>query len=641
MHKILERQLKRLNIDREKGISQKDWQEFLELVDRVYAQADQDRYLLERSLAISSKEMQDLHNEREREAARALKLSEGRYRSLFENAHDSIFIIDAETRAIIDANSVASRRLGYSHEELLNLSIDDLNTKEEALANPKLIEQIQQLGTLTFERTHVRKDGSQMPVEVSTAYLEVEGRALLQSLVRDITERKMAEAKLKDLASHDSLTHLKNRAVFEDRLLHAIQIAKRKDETLAVLFIDLDNFKEINDAFGHKAGDQLLVKISERLKGSVRESDTVGRFGGDEFVIVLEGIVSEDDVLLDTKKISENVAKSYKLEGAEVFVTASIGISLFPRDGQTPDQLIQNADRAMYLGKRTGKNSFEFFNTKMKTRALEKLEMSNRIRAAMQDGEFALHYQPQVDSKTGRVYSVEALIRWRQPNGSLEGPKHFLPIAEETGLILELGEWVLESACEQMVTWLNHGIAPDWVSVNVSDREMNRPDFVEMLEGVMHRTKIPPERLELELTENIIFSDMEKSQVTLGKVKDLGVRLAIDDFGTGYSTLQHLAHFPFDTLKIDRHYADHLMHSSKDAAIVSGIVMIAKNLGLNVVGEGIEQDKQLDFYESVDCHNIQGWLFSKELDGEGVEKLLREGGIPRPQLKLDLQATRQ
>jgi diguanylate cyclase (GGDEF)-like protein/PAS domain S-box-containing protein len=638
VHKILERQLKRLSIAPGHGINDDEWQEFLNLIDRVYAQADQDRYLLERSLAISSKEMQALYEKQERESSRALKLSEGRYRSLFENAHDSIFIIDAQTRQIVDANHIAATRLGYSDEELRKLSIEQINTPEEAEENALIFDQIRQFGTLTFERTHVRRDGSHMPVEISSAYLEVDGRGILQSLVRDITDRKIAEARLKDLASHDSLTHLRNRGFFDDRMMHAIQIAKRRHEKLAVLFIDLDKFKAINDAFGHKVGDHLLVNISERLKSSVRESDTVGRFGGDEFVILLEGIDSDEDVLLIAKKISENIAKSYKLEGADVFVTASIGISMYPKDGQTPDQLIQNADRAMYLGKNNGEKPFEFFNAKMKTRALEKLEISNQIRIAMQEDKFTLHYQPQVDSKTGRVYSVEALIRLNQANGILSDPGHFLPIAEETGLILEMGEWVLETACMQMMSWLNKGIAPDWVSVNLSDRDLNRPDFIAMLEGVLHRTQIPPENLELELTENIIFRDMEKTRLTLGKVKELGVRLAIDDFGTGYSTLQHLADFPFDTLKIDRHYAHRLSRSSKDAAVVSGIIMIARNLGLNVVGEGIENEEQLSFYESQDCHHIQGWLFSKALNADGIEELLSNGGIRRPQLKLALAA---
>ena len=636
MHKILERQLKRLNFDIKSGISPEAFAELLKLVDRTYAQADQDRYLLERSLAISSKEMQELYDEEKRQTTHALLLSEGRYRSLFDYAHDAIYIVDAESRQIIDANAVASERLGYSHSELLELKIEELFPEELRSSLPETINELKRAGKLIIERVQQHRDGSLIPVEISVAYIEVGGKKLIQSMVRDITERKVAQERLLELASRDSLTQLVNRAVFNDRLIHAIHLAKRNEEQLAVLFIDLDNFKEVNDAFGHKMGDEILMRAARRLETNVRESDTVGRFGGDEFVILLEGLQSANDALLITQKILTNLSQGYKTDEAELFISASIGISLFPKDGSSADDLIQNADRAMYLTKRERKNGFEFFNKEMKTHALEKLEVSNKLRNALDNDEFVLHYQPQVDSKSGRVYCVEALIRWRQPDGRLSEPGEFLQIAEDSGLMLKIGEWVLESACRQMVSWLERGVAPDWISVNVSDREINRPDFVELLESILLRTQIPPERLELELTENIIFNDMDKTKMALSRTKELGVRLAIDDFGTGYSTLQYLAHFPFDTLKIDSHYAQHLLESSKDAAVISGIVMIAKNLGLNVVGEGIELQEQLNFYESLDCNNIQGWFFSKDLDGDSVEKLMREGGIARPQLKMDL-----
>lgn len=625
MHKILQRQLRRLQASLEAAPSLSIWKEFLAQVDRAYLQGDQDRYLLERSLAISSKEMQDVYKEERRLAQEALMVSEGRYRSLFENAVDCIFIVDVETRRILDANQVASEKLGYSREEFLGMSIDELNLPAEMKGDHLVLDHVNKYGSVVFERTHVTKDGSTIPFEVSTKILEFEGRKIYQSFNRDITERKIAEQALKRMATHDGLTGLANRTLFEDRLRHAIQLGKRNNRILAVLFLDLDGFKAVNDAFGHKQGDRLLQTISQRIESTVRQSDTVARFGGDEFAILLESISAQTEVIPIAQKLISAVAAPFVVQNAEAFITCSIGISLFPEDGDDADTLLQNADRAMYLGKAEERNSYRFFKPAMKTQALERLELGNQLRQSIERREFSMVYQPQIDSRTGQVVGIEALSRWHHPEQGMLPPELFIPLAEETGLIAALSDWVLETACVEIKALFDAGAPQTCLAVNLSHRDLNQPNLGTKVRQVLARTGFPAPLLELELSENTIFRDMDKSREVLEQLKALGVRLAIDDFGVGYSTLSQLARLPFDTLKIDRQFATHLSTSPNDVAVVTGIIAIAKSLGVDVVAEGVETQAQLDFYEALGCHRIQGWLFAEAVPASEIPRLLTHG----------------
>lgn len=636
MHKILIRQLRRLLLEQDKAPTDEEWQAFLQQVDRTYGQADQDRYLLERSLAISSHEMQELYATEQEQSAEALKESEVKYRSLFYNASDSIFIIEAATRRILDCNEIAAQRLGYERDELIGTQIDDLNINDDRRDRDEITQRLEEEGYLTFERTHKHKDGRHIPVEVSTVLVELQGVRIFQSSVRDISERKRAEAELQRLATHDPLTGLPNRTLLGDRLSQAIYSADRNNEQVGVLFLDLDGFKKVNDAFGHKQGDELLKLIGSRLAAGIRKVDTVARLGGDEFAIVVQGFTDVSGVEQVGRNLIQAVAKPFHVDNAEAFVTASIGISLYPEDGQDVESLIQKADRAMYYSKADGKNDLRFYSKRMQNQALERLEMGSQLRKAIPDQQLTLAYQPQVDSTSGQVVGIEALSRWPHPTQGLLLPSQFIPLAEETSLILPLAVWMLEEALRQVNEWRTMGLPDVRLAVNISEREINHPDFVERIRTNLKHSGFPAHLLELELSEKIIFHDTEKILSVLDDLHDLGVRLAVDDLGSGYSTLSQLAQFPFDTLKIDQKFAPQISSSSSYAAVVRGIATIAENLGVELVAEGVETEAQLEFYESLGCHHIQGWLFAQAGEPEGIAQLIAEG-IQRPQMQMKLK----
>ncbi|KAA3642331.1 MAG: EAL domain-containing protein [Chloroflexi bacterium] len=561
-----------------------------------------------------------------KQAEEALQDSQEQFRALSEASFEAIFL--SEEGICVGQNLAAEKMFGYTLIEAIGQPGTNWIAPEDRDA---VVQNMLSGHEEAYQAVALRKDGSTFPAELRGKMMRYQGREVRVTSLRDITERKKAEEELNHLATHDMLTGLPNRTLFDDRLSHAIEVAKRKKDQLAVLFLDLDNFKSVNDAFGHKQGDRLLQTIAQRLMDNVRQSDTVARLGGDEFAILLEGISTPSDVLPTVNKILQGVAEPFTLQDAEAFITGSIGISLFPTDGADPDTLIQNADRAMYRSKEEGKNNFRFFSAAMKADVLERLELKNQLRNALERQEFVIHYQPQIDARTGKANGVEALLRWQHPERGILMANDFIALAEETGLIVPIGEWVLETACQQMKHWQNEGLQVSRLAVNLSEREIKRTDLGKTIEAILKNTGLEPDALELELTENILFQDMPKVLTLLLDLKGLGVRLALDDFGTGYSTLGQLAHFPLDTLKIDQHFASHLMSSNNDAAIVDGIITIAKNLGVAVIAEGVEDHRQLASYQSKGCHHIQGWVFSKAKSAEQLETILRDG-IQRPQL---------
>jgi len=438
-------------------------------------------------------------------------------------------------------------------------------------------------------------------------------------------ERQRGRARIDYLASHDALTGLPNRAMFSEILQVAIQTAKRYERMFAVMFIDLDRFKLINDSLGHDAGDLLLKEMAGRLKGCMRASDVVARLGGDEFVILVQELNEAAQVVAVARKILAAAMKPFTLRGQECRVTASIGISSYPSDAQDEPTLMKNADIAMYHAKEEGKNNYQFYSGEIQTQSLERLTLETNLRRALERNEFSLHYQAKVDLKTGRINGVEALLRWYSPELGHVSPAKLIPIAEETGLIVSLGKWVLRTACAQNVAWQREGLPPVCMAVNLSARQFSDPFLLQDIGDVLRDTGMDPRLLELEITEGMVIQHPDKAIELLRDIKALGVRLAIDDFGTGYSSLGQLKHFPIDTLKVDRSFIRDIPNDSEDRAITEAIIAMGKTLSLTVVAEGVETAEQESFLREHACDEMQGYYFSKPVVADEFAELLRKG----------------
>ncbi|GAB1390115.1 hypothetical protein MASR1M6_22970 [Rubrivivax sp.] len=470
-----------------------------------------------------------------------------------------------------------------------------------------------------YDLTHriVRPDGEVRVVrENAELTRDAQGRPLrMIGIVIDVTERSQFEGRLAYMANFDGVTGLPNRALFRERLAHALHTADRQQQRVALLFVDLDNFKHVNDSLGHAAGDALLQQVATRLTAAVRVSDTVSRLGGDEFTLVVEGLAQDEDAAHVAVKILEQSAQPYRLGEREVYVTASIGIAIYPRDGGDVDTLLMNADAAMYRAKENGRDGFEFFTQAISTRAQERLELGNELRGALSRGEFALHYQPKVAIEDGSVIGFEALLRWRNARLGAVSPAVFIPILEETGLIVEVGEWVLGEACRWAARLpTSDGHAPG-VSVNLSARQFRHPGLDEVVQRALSGASLPAARLELEITESTLL-DLQANLQTMQRLKALGVKLSIDDFGTGYSSLSYLKRFPVDRLKIDASFVRDVAEDPDDAAIVVAIVGLAHHLQLRVIAEGVESAEQLDFLRRQGCDEVQGYYFARPMPAD-------------------------
>jgi diguanylate cyclase (GGDEF)-like protein/PAS domain S-box-containing protein len=444
------------------------------------------------------------------------------------------------------------------------------------------------------------------------------------AIVRDITERKVAEQRIRHMAQHDDLTGLPNRSLIRDRLDHAIGHAKRKRRCVAVAFIDLDSFKLVNDGLGHNAGDELLKVVAARMQGCVRRQDTLGRFGGDEFVIILSDL--DDNPLAITpvlEKVRQAVTEPVLLGGQEVQVSCSMGVVMYPRDGEEPNSLMMNADAAMYRAKEMGKNTFQFYTREMNASLEEKLVLLEGLRNALDEQQFSLLYQPKVDLRSGLILGVEALIRWRHPEHGMVSPQRFIGLAEESGLIVAIGEWVLHSACRQAMAWRADGLAPVTISVNVSPRQFEEKRLVERVAQALRDSALPAGDLELEVTEGLIMRDLAQAVGKMGELKAMGVSLSIDDFGTGYSSLSALKSFPISSLKIDKSFVSELADNPDDQAIALAVISLGHRLNLRVIAEGVETEQQRRFLQENDCDEMQGYLFSRPLPPDEVAALLR------------------
>ncbi|OHB28756.1 MAG: hypothetical protein A2X84_06500 [Desulfuromonadaceae bacterium GWC2_58_13] len=447
----------------------------------------------------------------------------------------------------------------------------------------------------------------------------------------DITQRKANEESLQEkelhlhyLAHHDSLTGLPNRALFQDRLRHAIDKAERAQQKVALLLLDLDRFKNINDSLGHDVGDELLLQVARRIKICVRETDTVARFGGDEFVIILENIGQIEKVAFLAQKLQQELNKATQVGEHELYVSTSIGISLYPNDGRDVESLLSSADVAMYRAKAQGRNTHTFYTADMNARTHDFLLLESGLRRAIEQNQLVLHYQPQIDLASRRVIGAEALIRWQHPERGMISPADFIPLAEETGLIVPIGRWVLQTACAQARHWQDQGCQPIPIAVNISGRQFKQPAFVDMLVDIVENSGLDPQWIELEITESVIMENVDETIMILTDLKIRGFQLAIDDFGTGYSSLSYLKRFPISKLKIDRSFVRDIATDENDAAIVASVIALTKNMDLQVIAEGVETEDQVRFLIQRGCLQGQGFLFSRPLPAEEFEKFCQQ-----------------
>jgi len=442
-------------------------------------------------------------------------------------------------------------------------------------------------------------------------------------------ERKSAEERLAYLAQFDTLTGLPNRHLFRDRLMQTMAQAQRGDWPMAVLFIDLDRFKLVNDSLGHAAGDKLLQEAAARLGKCLRSGDTVGRLGGDEFGAILADLRDPADTALVAQKIIDALAQPFTIEGQEAFISASIGITLYPEDSADAGALIMNADTAMYRAKEQGRSNYQYFMREMNERSLQRVQLDGALRRALERNEFRLYYQPKADLATGRICGIEALLRWQHPERGLVSPAEFIPVLEDTGMIVPVGEWVLRTACEQARAWQDAGLTVPVISVNLSARQFQQKNLDATVRGILEQTGIDPGMVELEITESLLMHDPEGAEKILHSLKESGVKLSVDDFGTGYSSLGYLKRFPLDTLKIDRTFVRDITANSDDAMLTLAIISLAHNLRLNVIAEGVETEAQVDFLALHACDQIQGFYFCRPAPAEECGRMLRENLLLR------------
>lgn len=542
--------------------------------------------------------------------------------SVFEHSLEGILITDLELK-IIDVNPAFSRITGYAAEEAIGKTPKILSSGwHDDEHYQEIWRSLKECGRWQGEMNDRRKSG-----EIYTEWLTIsciyddKGQPVnYVGVMNDITEKKTAEQRILRLAYYDSLTELANRRLFEDRLEQTLRLSRRKAKTVSVFYIDLDRFKPINDSLGHKAGDMLLKQVALRLLDCVRESDTVARLGGDEFAIILEDI-DQLEVSHLAQTINKRLEQSYSLEGSEVFIGASIGISMFPNDGADSTSLVKHADIAMYRAKELGRNTYQFYLPEMNAGVEERLFLENALRYAIDRGELSLHYQPQVRLSDGKYMGAEALLRWQHPELGNVSPICFIPIAEDSGLINDIGRWVLEQACQQRQAW-HHLVDDDFrIAVNLSARQFNT-NVVSMVEDVLQRTGLEARYLDLEITESMVMQDADSAVHVLVALNELGVRVSIDDFGTGYSSLSYLKRFPLQKLKVDRSFITELPQNEEDAAITKAVIAMAKTLGLDVIAEGAETLEQIRFLNEQGCNQVQGYYCSRPLPVAEVDILL-------------------
>lgn len=580
-----------------------------------------------------------------------LSESERLHRYIVNTSPDIIYILDQDGHFTF-INERIETLLGFSKEDIVGQHYSFL-VHHDDMEQAKYVFNERRIGTRAAKNIELRlkckDDGNTrhfnnrtLPIELSAMGMYEEERNANNSymgtygVARDVTERKVAEETISFQAYHDLLTKLPNRALLNDRLSLAITQAKRNDENLAVMFLDLDRFKNINDSLGHMIGDELLQQVSTRLKDCIREGDTLARFGGDEFTLMLPKLhAGRDDASKLAEKITRTLKAPFIIDNHELYVSASIGIALYPQDGNNIDNLIKHADVAMYHVKGQGKNGYQFYSNEMNEPYVEKLSLDTGIHRALDNNEFNLVYQPQINLRTGEIVGVEALLRWNHPEHGIISPAEFIPFAEESGLIVDIGLWVLKSACAELSRWRIAGLPEIRMAINISARQLMEQSIVEDILKIIKDYDVPGRCIELEITENAIMDDMDSVIHKLNELSSHEITIAIDDFGTGYSSLSYLHKLPIQTLKIDRTFLKESHINKGDNTIINTIVAMAKGLNLNVVAEGVESQAQLEYLREIECSEAQGYLFGKPLPPNVISQLLIQEPYATPGSRSD------
>ena len=561
-----------------------------------------------------------------------LRESENRFRSVVESASDAIVLTDSRGK-IVSWNKSAQMIFGYPPNEILGRSLSVLFPSEycrsplnEDGCDSLLASGILHPGNRAIELNGLKKEGEKFPLEISLSSWETGGGVFYSGIIRDVTERKSLEDQLSHQALHDPLTKLANRVLFRNRVEHALKRIDRSRAPVAVLFLDLDNFKTINDTLGHAAGDELLISVAERIQASLRTKDTAARLGGDEFAILVEDTAHTDGAISVAERIKDVLRASFLIGGKEIFISTSIGVAVSATGHENPEELLRNADVAMYMAKNHGKDRYVVFENEMHEALMERVELETDLRRAVENEEFTLHYQPIINLQSKQIIGMEALARWNHPRRGMIPPMQFIPIAEETNLIIPLGRWILDEACRQSRMWQIQYDCASWLSitVNISSRQFQQPTLVEMVAVALTKSGLPPQSLILEITESTMLQNTEATIKKLQELKDLGVRLAIDDFGTGYSSLSYLQRFPIDVLKIDKSFVDKINQGREGAAVARAIITMGETLHLKTIAEGIETFEQTIALQNLGCELGQGYHFAKPLDKDEMNSLLSE-----------------
>lgn len=547
---------------------------------------------------------------------------------IIEQIHDSVISSDLDGY-ITSWNKGSELLLGYTEEEILGKHVSLLYLEKDHESLQESVEDLIRYGDYHADKRLVKKSGDLVFVSLSLSILkDAKGNpTTLVGYCQDITKRKEVEEKLKEQKNilyhqehHDDLTQLPNRTFFNDRLKQAIEKAKRSKTFVALFFIDLDHFKQINDSLGHEIGDKVLKITAERLKNNIRKEDTLSRLGGDEFTLIIEGLNIAKDVSVLAQKIIEDLEKPIVIDTHTLYISSSIGISIYPEDDTDAKNLLKYADSAMYKAKEEGRNNFQFYSSEMTELAFEHLAMEASLRQALQNEEFVVYYQPQMDGSSDRLVGMEALVRWNHPTLGLVQPFKFIPIAEKNGLIINIDQWVMKSAMTQLVAWYNEGLNPGVLAMNLAVKQLQRKDFINIMRNLLEETQCKPEWIELEITESQIMTNPQDAINILQQISEMGIELAVDDFGTGYSSLSYLKRLPIDKLKIDRSFIQDLPDDEEDVGITKSVIALAKSLNLKVIAEGVETQEQKNFLVENGCQNIQGYLYSKPITANEMKE---------------------